>query len=201
MIEYTRKVNTSESRIAIALDPRAKWHLHLLVDDVNQVKQEVEEEYNEHYREAFLEQRRLASGPPSAKKKRGGELKILLKRFSNQRSEAATEHSPAEDESSSEPYGEQSIRDIQREDSSFSKELDRWLAADEGMSEMKESKDVCTWFQAVGDVYPRIKLMAQDFMAVTATSVPSEIAFSAAGLALNSRRARLGDDTVKAMRA
>ncbi|KAJ8562042.1 hypothetical protein ON010_g7635 [Phytophthora cinnamomi] len=51
----------------------------------------------------------------------------------------------------------------------------------------------------MGDVYPRIKRMAQDVLAVTATSVPSEIALSAAGIAVNTRCARLDDDTIKAI--
>ena len=41
--------------------------------------------------------------------------------------------------------------------------------------------------------------MVMDFLGVTSTSVPSECAFSNAGMIVNSKRARLGDDTIKAI--
>ncbi|EGZ04347.1 hypothetical protein PHYSODRAFT_343355 [Phytophthora sojae] len=141
MDEYTVKVNTREARIALALAPRAKRHLHLLVDDVAQVKDEVEDEFNKNYREAFLAQQQSASGDR--------QLEI-------------------------------SIREMQREDSSFAKELDRWLAADEGMSEMRErcsplhsSKVFNTGND--GRIGPNQAAMAHtSWISCTASSIPAE---------------------------
>jgi hAT family C-terminal dimerisation region len=48
-------------------------------------------------------------------------------------------------------------------------------------------------------MYPRIKLMARDFLGVTSTSVPNESAFSKAGTTVDKRRARLGDEAVQAI--
>ncbi|OAE30482.1 hypothetical protein AXG93_942s1260 [Marchantia polymorpha subsp. ruderalis] len=48
-------------------------------------------------------------------------------------------------------------------------------------------------------MYPRIQLMARNYLAPTATSVPSECASLRAGTTINKRRARLGDDDVQAI--
>lgn len=193
-----------KARIATVLDPRAKQHLDVLVKNVASVKQEVIDEFNQHYRAAFQAQQQSNRGPPSAQKKKGKSLRQLLARSTHQVASAgsfgvAEESLDARSDNSAFVGEAARYRDAASgDDDSFAKELDRWLAAD-GMSEMTGSRDVCTWFRVTGDVYPRIKLMAQDFLAITATSVPSEIAFSAAGIALSNRRARLGDNAVEAI--
>ena len=48
-------------------------------------------------------------------------------------------------------------------------------------------------------MFPRISMIARDYLAVTATSVPSESAFSKAGATIQKRRAKLGDDAIQAV--
>ncbi|KAE9264280.1 hypothetical protein PR003_g32858, partial [Phytophthora rubi] len=81
----------------------------------------------------------------------------------------------------------------------FGSELDRWLThQDRTMTAKTSSSEVCAWMKNI-DQFPRIRMMARDFLGVMATSVPSEQAFSAAGAIVSSRRARLGDDAVAAV--
>jgi hypothetical protein len=80
----------------------------------------------------------------------------------------------------------------------FANELKRWFAL-ESMSPQQSSRDICMWFKLNKDRYPRIELMARDYMGVTSTSVPSEVAFSRAGATISKRRARLDDDAVTAL--
>lgn len=67
------------------------------------------------------------------------------------------------------------------------------------MSMEQSSHDVCMWFRVNSVLYPRIALMARDYMAITSTSVPSEVAFSRAGATVSKRRARLDDEAVTAI--
>ncbi|BBN06791.1 hypothetical protein Mp_3g23910 [Marchantia polymorpha subsp. ruderalis] len=83
-------------------------------------------------------------------------------------------------------------------DEPFAGELNRWMAH-APMNMKQSSRDVCSWFAVNQAMYPRIQLMARDYLALTATSVPSECAFSRAGTTINKRRARLGDDAVQAI--
>jgi hAT family C-terminal dimerisation region len=48
-------------------------------------------------------------------------------------------------------------------------------------------------------LYPRVSIMAEDYLGVTSTYVPSECAFSKAGSIFEKRRARLGDNAVQAI--
>ncbi|GMF45187.1 unnamed protein product [Phytophthora fragariaefolia] len=139
MEEYSRKVNTPEARIAIDPDPRVKRHHHRLVTDVAQIKQEIKNELIQNYRKALMAQQQSTCGPPSAKKKRGNELKGLMTRFSDQNGESVPEYTPGdvEDDGDFETSG---VQNLSREDSLFTKELDRWLTADEGMSEIRERR-------------------------------------------------------------
>ncbi|PVU99660.1 hypothetical protein BB559_000505 [Furculomyces boomerangus] len=47
-------------------------------------------------------------------------------------------------------------------------------------------------------MYPRISIMSRDFLGISSTLVPSESAFSKAGLIVDKRRARLGDNAIQA---
>ena len=69
----------------------------------------------------------------------------------------------------------------------------------QSMDIQQSSLDGCLWFKVNRTLYPRIELMACDYMGVAATSVPSECAFSQAGTVVSKRRARLGDDAVQAI--
>ncbi|TMW67260.1 hypothetical protein Poli38472_012376 [Pythium oligandrum] len=70
-------------------------------------------------------------------------------------------------------------------------EVDDWLA----LTPMKldsDARSVYSWFKENGDEFPRLKLMARDFLAIPATSISSEAAFSKARCTISNRRARLG---------
>ncbi|KAI9997930.1 hypothetical protein PInf_002187 [Phytophthora infestans] len=69
--DYAPKLDKRKARIATVLDPRAKQHLDVLVKNVASVKQEVIDEFNQHYRAAFQAQQQSNRGPPSAQKKKG----------------------------------------------------------------------------------------------------------------------------------
>lgn len=80
----------------------------------------------------------------------------------------------------------------------FANELKRWMAHSP-MPLTQSSREVCMWFKLNESMFPRISFMARDLLAVTATSVPSEVAFSKSGDQISKRRARLGDDSVQAI--
>jgi hAT family C-terminal dimerisation region len=67
------------------------------------------------------------------------------------------------------------------------------------MSIKQSSRDVCQWMRVTEPLYPRVSIMAKDYLGVTSTSVPSECDFSKAGSIVEKRRARLGDDVVQAI--
>jgi len=58
--------------------------------------------------------------------------------------------------------------------------------------------DVLDWWRRNQEIYPNLSRMARDFLAIPATSVPSERIFSEAGQIITSRRNRLNADTVRA---
>ncbi|KAF4149791.1 hypothetical protein GN958_ATG01016 [Phytophthora infestans] len=76
---YAPKLDKREARIATILDPRAKQHLDVLVKNVASVKQEVIDEFNQHYRAAFQAQQQSNRGPPSAQKKRANHYVNFLR--------------------------------------------------------------------------------------------------------------------------
>ena len=80
----------------------------------------------------------------------------------------------------------------------FESEVQRWFKH-HSMDIQQSSLDGCLWFKVNRTLYPRIELMACDYMGVAATSVPSECAFSQAGTVVSKRRALLGDDAVQAI--
>lgn len=67
------------------------------------------------------------------------------------------------------------------------------------MDLQESSRDVCAWMKTNSKLYPRIAFMAQEFLSITSTSVPSECAFSSAGEVVRKKRARLGDDAIQAI--
>ncbi len=58
---------------------------------------------------------------------------------------------------------------------------------------------MCDWFRVKGTKYPRVQMIARDYLGVTATSVPSEQAFSEAGCTISDKRAKHSDDAVRAI--
>ena len=73
----------------------------------------------------------------------------------------------------------------------FSNELQRWFNH-QPMNMNQSSRDACQWFQVNKNLYPRIEIMARDHVGITATSVPSKCAFSAAGCIVSKYSSRSG---------
>ena len=67
------------------------------------------------------------------------------------------------------------------------------------MDIQQSSLDVYLWFKVNRTLYPRIEVMAREYMGVAATPVPSECAFSQAGTVVSKLRARLEADAVQAI--
>jgi len=81
----------------------------------------------------------------------------------------------------------------------FASEFQRWIVHPIVPMSVS-SHEVCKWW-SLTVTYPQVKMMAQDYLAVTATSVPSEYIFSRVGDIIKKKRARLGDDAVEALTA
>ncbi|KAE9277010.1 hypothetical protein PR003_g28901 [Phytophthora rubi] len=178
--EYDELVKSREAQIAAVLDPRAKSLLPKVVADMAVIKQSVIHEYETAYRVRFETQQLPTTSPPL-----------------NQLEEQDAALGEALYQLIDDNFGLDEPANFDGE--TFSSELDRWLAYhDKTMNSKTSSHEVCSWMRSL-DQFPRIKMMARDFLAVMATSVPSEQAFSSAGTVVSTRRARLGDDAVAAI--
>jgi hypothetical protein len=178
--EYMPLVKTPEARIAAVLDPRSKAHVANIDGDIDEVKRLVEAKYEAIYRSKF----ERTVGPTAA----------------------ATTHEQEEEVDVEEAlYGliDEHLDVLELENDSnesFRGELNRWLEhRDRSITLKTGSRAVCNWMKNEAVDFPRIQMMARDYLAVMATSVPSEEAFSASGTTISARRARLGDDAVTAI--
>ena len=63
--------------------------------------------------------------------------------------------------------------------------------------ESDETFDILKWWRNNVKTYPTLSRMAQDFLAIPATSVPSESAMSTAGRVIDDYRSSLSPKTVK----
>lgn len=171
---YAPITDIRENRMAAAFDPRAKRYLDEMGIDTYKVRDDIIAEYNHEYEPKFERMRRRQSSTPQKDTHTDSFLRVL-----------AAKHLGAEFPSrvTAEP---------------FAMELERWLTS-RFMNLDKKSRDVMTFFRDNGDMFPRVQMMARDYLGVTATSVPSECAFSAAGDVVSNKRARLGDDSVQAI--
>jgi hypothetical protein len=79
---------------------------------------------------------------------------------------------------------------------SIEEEVEDWFGSPSLVLEIS-SHDVCDWFAMNKVGFPRIAFMAREYLAIPATSVPSEVAFSKAGSAVEDRRSRLLDGSVR----
>ena len=167
------------TRIATALDPRIKSYLPALYLDQKSIERELKWEFETYYQSRFLEESAQA-------------VKIS----------ASTSNNPSSSATSSVMLSLMQVLQAPNVQStsqeSFESELKRWFAH-QPMSMEQSSRDVCMWFKVNKSIYPRIEMKARDYMGVTSTSVPSEVAFSRAGVTVSKRRARLDDDAVTAI--
>ncbi|KAL6579833.1 hypothetical protein OROMI_007857 [Orobanche minor] len=77
-----------------------------------------------------------------------------------------------------------------------SKELDHYL--DEDVVQ-KDGFDLLNWWKANEQKYPTLQLMARDFLAIPASTVASESAFSSSGRLVSPHRNRLHPKTLEAL--
>ena len=80
---------------------------------------------------------------------------------------------------------------------SFEMELERYMRLDTSNSVGLDSCPLKFWRNRKD--FPRMKFMARAFLAIPATSVPSEQAFSQAGEMISKKRNRLSDDSIEVM--
>jgi hypothetical protein len=77
-------------------------------------------------------------------------------------------------------------------------EYDRYLH-DDLFSCDDDSFDILNWWKMHASKYRTLAAMARDILAVTASTVPSESAFSTGGHIINDHRTRLASSTVEAL--
>lgn len=180
--EYEDKIRGREVLIAAALDPRVKSLLQKIGVDKNMVKQYIVEEFETFYESRYKMSKSGSSGRQN--KDNNQCSKSMMDMFLDILNE--------EDGSGGDKCD-------QIEEELFTNEVDRWFSHT-SMALSQSSREVCIWFKVSAAVlFPRIAFMARDFLGVTATSVPSECAFSKSGSLVTKRRARLGDDAVQAI--
>jgi hypothetical protein len=73
-------------------------------------------------------------------------------------------------------------------------ELDRYLAEDV----IDEDEDILAWWKHHAEAYPCLARIARDYLAIPATSVPSERAFSSGSNLIGDQRWSLEDNTIEA---
>ena len=109
--------------------------------------------------------------------------------------------SPQENSTSSRDYfrqlkkrrlGIQATQDLTSSNSNFA-ELERYLALPQD-----ENVDPLLWWRAHSGEFPTLSLIARDYLAIQATSVACEQAFSVAGNTISKPRNRLHPETVRA---
>lgn len=76
-------------------------------------------------------------------------------------------------------------------------ELDHYL--DEDVWTKTEGFDVLSWWKLNAPKYPTLASMARDFLAVPASTVASESAFSSSGRLVSPHRSRLHPTTIEAL--
>ena len=180
--EYEDKIRGREVLIAAALDPRIKSILQKIGVDKDVVKRYIVEEFETYYESRYT---------------------VSEKRYNGSQIEDNNEPSQSMMDMFMEILdaegGNGLDRSGQRQEELFGNEVERWFSHT-SMGLTQSSREVCLWFKVSAAVlFPRIAFMARDFLGVTATSVPSECAFSKSGSLVSKRRARLGDDAVQAI--
>jgi hypothetical protein len=180
LTEYEGNVNNKITRIATALDPRVKSFLPALSITQASIEEEIRMEFDYTDQSIYdAEQGRSASTSAS--------------------SSSAKPSATATDMSSLMAALQVPSGPVQGSSwETLESELKRWFAH-QPMSMQQSSREVCMWFQVNKQLYPRIEVMARDYVGVASTSVPSEAAFSRAGAAIRKRRARLDDNAVSAI--
>ncbi|CEO99923.1 hypothetical protein PBRA_007657 [Plasmodiophora brassicae] len=148
LIAYQSLVLSDHALVASILDPRSKSSLEECGVDIAALKASVITLYEARYRHKFegdLSHGTKASEDPPRKKSK------LFEKFIKSTSSATAVGSTTEP---------------------FQSELERWMTHP-SMCLSKSSRDACLWFKVNGHMYPRISLMARDYLSVMSTGVKS----------------------------
>ena len=78
-----------------------------------------------------------------------------------------------------------------------STELDEYL--NEQLKPRKEEVDILHWWKTKSELYPVLSKIARDVLAIRASTVPSESAFSTGGRVISDYRSSLATTTVEAL--
>jgi hAT family protein len=83
---------------------------------------------------------------------------------------------------------------IKRQRIDHESDLDKYLA----VPAVKGGKDALEWWKHHHDEYPGLARIARDYLAIPATSVPSERVFSSGANLISDKRGSLNDDSIQA---
>jgi hypothetical protein len=78
-----------------------------------------------------------------------------------------------------------------------SNELDQYLK--EKLTPRREEIDILKWWKGKSEIYPVLSVMARDILAIPASTVPSESAFSTGGRVISDYRSSLAPTTIEAL--
>jgi galactitol-specific phosphotransferase system IIB component len=177
---YDAKIKGSNVMMAAALDPRVKCYIQKIGMDVNAIKRSLLEEFQCKYSHKYNQLVANTTGTSSSQDQSISMMESFMGVLDGKQN----------DEVTGAPQN--------RQEEPFCNELDRWFSHS-GIKLTQSSHDVCIWFKVNTAIFPRVALMARDFLGVTSTSVPSECVFSNSGTVVSKRRARLGDDAIQAI--
>lgn len=168
--DYRTTVISSEVQIAAGLDPRVKNIPTICGIDQSAVKKSIELDWILNYQDSY----------------------------SQEKNSSATDSDYGNNTDECSFLGALLSQTPQEVEEPFTNELSRWWSHS-SMDIKQSSREVCLWMKVNSNLFPRISIMARDYLGVTATSVPSECAFSRAGTTVGVRCACLGDDAVQAI--
>jgi hypothetical protein len=78
-----------------------------------------------------------------------------------------------------------------------SNELDQYLK--EKLTPRRDEIDILKWWKGKSEIYPVLSVMARDILAIPASTVPSESAFSTGGRVVSDYRSSLAPTTIEAL--
>ena len=174
MEQYNEKVQNKNVQIAAALDPRVKQLISKFGIDISLISTEIENEFNVYYKHRY------------------NSIQTVIE------NKEATDTNSSIMNSLLEFIDADNFSTCAASEEPFSSELQRWFNH-QPMNLNQSSRDVCQWFQVNKNLYPSIEIKAKDYIGISASSVPSECAFSAAGCVVSKKRTRFSDESVQAI--
>jgi hAT family C-terminal dimerisation region len=173
LVEYKPESTTDTHKVASALDPRALSHMSAFGYDNACLQKLITDRWEKQYKRRWIaaEEERVRSCASTAN------------------------NDDSDDEGLYHDSGVASDLNPQSS-SSFQCELQGWFASPR-LALNAEGKDVLNWLERQSHFFLRLSLMARDYLAIPATSVPSKCAFSRAGVAFGTNRRKLEDNTVE----